>query len=275
MVETKTLIICVAVSSILSALGTAIMLPASPSGGKTEHSSQAIEQRINALESRLEELAYTPINEVPTETVANSSQLPEATEGLPQEPTPGVQTAETNRDSFEELRRQRREQLLAQQQPDYRTRQFIDAGFAQEEAARIIQLEENESLRQLDEQYQSRRQQLEGQDVSLTSHNLLRAELGVENYERYLEANNQPTSAAIGTVIDGSPGAIAGLQAGDRIVSYAGDRVFSLNEVNLLTAQGQVGQNVLIEVERGSEQVQLSIPRGPIGVTSGRRRFRR
>ena len=119
------------------------------------------------------------------------------------------------------MRRQRQEQFIAERQTDYRTQRFIDAGFAQEEAARIIQLEEEESLRQLDAQYQSRRQQLEGRDISLTTNNPLRAELGDENYERYLEANGRSISAAIGTVISGSPGEDAGLQPGDSIaVSY-------------------------------------------------------
>lgn len=274
MIETKSLIMCVAASSVLSSAGTAMLVSSQKSATTTAsqtHSSQLVEQRISALEAELELLAKSPtLDKIaefdvkkpePRDSLAETKTEPETTASASVSPT--------------ELRRQRREQYLARLQPDYRTQQFIEAGFGREEAARIIQLEERESLRQLDQQYQSQRELFEAQDASLLTSNPLRAELGDQNYERYLEANGWPTSAAVDTVLSGSPGANAGLQAGDKIVAYASERVFSLSDLTILTAQGQVGKNVLIEVERNGEQVQLSIPRGPIGITSGRRGPRR
>ncbi|MBL4671144.1 MAG: PDZ domain-containing protein, partial [Arenicella sp.] len=183
-----------------------------------------------------------------------------------------------DQDSLAQSRQQRLEQRradrLASQQPDYRRQQLINAGFAQEEAARIVQIESEESPRQLQAQYDRRREYAASTGSQLSDVNPIRAELGEQNYQRYLEANGLPTSASIGSVIGGSPGESAGLRAGDNVVSYAGERVFNLNDINNLTIQGQVGESVLIEVDRNGESVQLTIPRGPIGINSGRR-FRR
>jgi S1-C subfamily serine protease len=170
------------------------------------------------------------------------------------------------------LREQARAERLARRQPQYRVQQLVSAGFAQEEAARIVQIESEEALRQLQAQYDSRRQQAESNANNASNANALRAELGDQNYERYLEANGWPTSARIGAVIGGSPGQNAGLRSGDNITSYAGERVFNLRDVNNLTIQGSIGESVLIEVERNGESVQLTIPRGPIGI-NGRRRW--
>ncbi len=268
----KTIIFCILTSSLVSAAGTALVLSTlkgEPQVAKARINDSQLEQRISELEDRLANITQQksveqapPINVI-AQAPARSTAAPQTT----------AQTETTP--SFDELRERRREQRIAQLQPTYRAQQFVKAGFAEEEAARIVQLEARESLRQLNAQYQARRQQLEGQDSSLASTNPIRAELGDENYERYLEANGWPTKASVGSVIGGSPGENAGLRAGDNIVSYAGERVFNLGDVNLLTAQGRVGQNVLIEVEREGETLQLSIPRGPIGVNSGRRGFRR
>jgi len=45
--------------------------------------------------------------------------------------------------------------------------------------------------------------------------------------------------------------------------------------VNNLTIRGNLGESVLIEIQRAGASVQLAIPRGPIGVTQVRGRFER
>lgn len=151
----------------------------------------------------------------------------------------------------------------------------MSAGFAQEQADRIIQLESQESLRQLQAQYGARRQRAAASGEDISNINPLRAELGDDNYERYLKASNRPTSAQIGSIISGPPSEIAGLLPGDNITSYAGECVFNFNEINNLTIQGEIGESMLIEVECDDDPVQLTIPRDPIGINgSGRGRFR-
>jgi len=49
-------------------------------------------------------------------------------------------------------------------------------------------------------------------------------------------------------------------------VRYAGERVFNVRDLNNLTVQGTAGESVLIEVERNGSPLQLTIPRGPVGI---------
>ena len=98
--------------------------------------------------------------------------------------------------------------------------------------------------------------------------NQLREKIGDDYYERYLKANGYPAAAEIRSVIKGSPAENAGLKAGDKIISYAGQRVFNMRDVSRLTLDGEEGEAVLLEVERDGTTTQLTIPRGPVGVSS-------
>ena len=102
---------------------------------------------------------------------------------------------------------------------------------------------------------------------------MLRAEIGDTEYEMYLEANGRPTSVGISTVMASSPGERAGLQPGDEIVSYNGQRIFSTSELLQQTMTGGEG-NVVVDVMRDGAPMQLVLPRGPIGVEIGRNRGR-
>ena len=73
-------------------------------------------------------------------------------------------------------------------------------------------------------------------------------------------------------ILSSSPAENSGLKAGDRIIGYAGERVFNVRDLNKLTVQGEAGESVLLEIERDGEPIQLTIPRGPIGINSDRRR---
>jgi S1-C subfamily serine protease len=70
-------------------------------------------------------------------------------------------------------------------------------------------------------------------------------------------------------VLPGSPGEKAGLRAGDEVVSYAGQRVFNVGELNSLTFEGTPGESVVVDVVRDGQQLQLVVPRGPIGIGGG------
>lgn len=94
----------------------------------------------------------------------------------------------------------------------------------------------------------------------------LRAELGDDEYERYRVALGRPVSIGVASVLPGSNAEIAGLKPGDEVVSYAGTRVFNAGELNALWSQGKAGENVLVDVRRNGNLIQVSIPRGPIGI---------
>ena len=56
---------------------------------------------------------------------------------------------------------------------------------------------------------------------------------------------------------------------GDEIVAYGGKRVFDVGELNALTLEGTPGESVVLAVRRDGQNVQLVMPRGPIGITGG------
>lgn len=168
---------------------------------------------------------------------------------------------------------------LSQSAADIKKVALVNTGLSEDEAAYILKSESDVTLEQLNARYDNQREAFERSEPqnrpSLAQINPLRAKLGDDYYENYLQANGFPTSARVSSVIESSPGYDAGLQAGDRITSYGGQRVFNLNDVANLTFQGNSGESVLLEIERNGEALQLTIPRGPIGVSSGRNRFRR
>jgi S1-C subfamily serine protease len=99
----------------------------------------------------------------------------------------------------------------------------------------------------------------------------LRAELGESGYERYLEANGRSTSVTVGTVIESSPAERAGLMPGDRITRYSGERIFGMSELTRQTMEGTPGQQVVVDIVRDGQPMQVVIPRGPLGISGGRR----
>lgn len=182
----------------------------------------------------------------------------------------------------QQVRARRQDQRAERLKPDYKQQQLVDSGFAESEATWIVQRESEIQLSRLFENYNQRRaesQSMNANDAStaqpLSANEQLRIEIGDDYYERYLEAQNLPTSVTVGSVMSSSPGESAGLLPGDTIVSYDGSRVFSLQDVNNLTIRGNLGESVLIEIQRAGASVQLAIPRGPIGVTQVRGRFER
>jgi S1-C subfamily serine protease len=105
---------------------------------------------------------------------------------------------------------------------------------------------------------------------SLNPNSVLRSEIGDAQYEQYLQANNRPTAISVGSVLESSPGQRAGLQPGDQIVRYDGNRVFDVSDLNEQTMLGEPGESVVVDITRDGMPVQLVLPRGPIGVTTGR-----
>lgn len=150
-----------------------------------------------------------------------------------------------------------------------RIARLIEGGFSEDEARRILQQESEASFKSMQLLWEAQRS---GEDVnrfdrSVNPQALLRDELGDAAYARYLEAQGQPTSVRVTQVLNGSPAKSAGLQPGDQLVSYNGERIFNVGDLRNLTMQGEPGEDVVIEVERDGVRMQLTVPRGPIGIT--------
>ena len=95
----------------------------------------------------------------------------------------------------------------------------------------------------------------------------LREELGDEGYDRYLFAAGRNNRVVISNVIPGSAADIAGLQAGDTVISYANQRVFTTRDLQSATRDGLRGEGVMVNVERQGQVLFLDLPRGPLGVS--------
>ena len=149
-------------------------------------------------------------------------------------------------------------------------------GFSEDEARRVIQQESEAEFKAMQAAWEAQRN---GESVDLFSaagnyQALLRDELGDADYERYLAAQGQPTSIQVTRVMGGSPGSDAGLQAGDQIVSYDGERVYNVSDLRNLTLQGAPGEDVVIEIDRDGVRMQLNVARGPVGISGAGARMR-
>lgn len=150
---------------------------------------------------------------------------------------------------------------------------LVEAGFDQYQAENIVRQTEEMQMAILNARFEASQsgEDFDAGEMQVQEIAEFRASLGDENYERYLEATNQSTSVGVSNVLASSPAEIAGMQGGDEIISYNGERVFNLNELNRVTNSAESSGNVIVEVLRDGQPVSLSLPSGPIGITSGRR----
>jgi C-terminal processing protease CtpA/Prc len=144
---------------------------------------------------------------------------------------------------------------------------LIEAGITPDQAAWIVQRESEIQMEMLQARYEAMRGQESQRFFGTTLDTELQAELGEAGYERYLTANGRPTAVGIGNVIPNSPAQEAGLQAGDQIVRYDGERVFSMMDMAGRIMQNEAEGNVVVDIERNGIPMQLVIPRGPLGVS--------
>ena len=163
--------------------------------------------------------------------------------------------------------------------PDWRRRRevteqgFLDAGFDSGQAAYLNQITAEAAMQQLylrdravreswmgSQRYYEERNRIPG------SLNALRAELGEEAYDRYLYAVGRPNRVTVRNVMANSAADQSGLQAGDVLYRYAGERLFSRREFRSATRSGQLGEAIPVEVIRDGQRLQVYIPRGPLGV---------
>lgn len=151
-----------------------------------------------------------------------------------------------------------------------RIQRIVDAGFTQARAEWIERRVAQLQMEQLEAQYEAART---GDRTRVRSvDESLRAELGDDEYSRYLEATGRPSRIGVRNVLPSSPAEQVGLQPGDEIVAYGGKRVFDMNDLNRATLDGRPGETVVVEVLRDGQPLQLYVPRGPLGISSGARR---
>jgi hypothetical protein len=156
---------------------------------------------------------------------------------------------------------------------DARAARLVEAGFAPGQAEWILQRESQLQMEALQARYEAERT---GDAMNFfqsrnAASDAMRNELGDAEYERYLAATGRPTSIAVSAVLDSSPAQRAGLRPGDEITSYDGKRIFSMSDLTRQTMEGQPGEQVVVDILRDGVSMQMVVPRGPIGVSGGRR----
>jgi C-terminal processing protease CtpA/Prc len=240
-------------------------------GASTFDAGLPVEQRVAALERAvsderfarqlLQEEVFYLTSEL--ERVAGDSDFLQADEISPE------QAQETAEDS----RRSRREERLRRNSFEGRMERLIEAGFLPSQASMIVQRESELQMESLRARYEAERS---GDPTDYyrsrnASSEVLREELGDADYERYLVANDRSTNVTVSSVIDSSPAQSAGLQPGDEIVRYDGERIFNMTDLTRQTMDGTAGQNIVVDIMRNGTPMQIVMPRGPVGISGGRR----
>ncbi|MGI9201882.1 MAG: PDZ domain-containing protein [Woeseiaceae bacterium] len=150
---------------------------------------------------------------------------------------------------------------------------MIAAGLSPERADHIIKRESEMRFEMMQAYYEARNSGESFDRFSMSPDALLRADIGDADYEKYLQANGRSTTVGVAGVMAASPAERAGLQPGDEIVGYDGERVFSTSDLMQRTMASGDG-DVVVDVLRDGTTMQVVLPRGPIGVETGRFRGR-
>lgn len=218
--------------------------------GEERNARQLLEEELQVLMDEIERISADGAQAEP-ERVANSRNAGDA---------------QSAHESFRQRRNARRS-------PQARTEELINAGLAPDRAALIAQRESELQMEAMQARFEARRagDPFNFRDANVNPDAKLRAEIGDIEYEMFLDASNRPTSVTVSGVLESSPAQSAGLQPGDQIVRYDGQRVFNVRELTAQTLQGAPGQNVVVDIKRDGIPMQVVLPRGPLGIMGGRR----
>jgi predicted metalloprotease with PDZ domain len=226
--------------------------------------SAAVEDRIRALEAAVAEERNARLL-LEDELQAVYEQIEEYGAAMERSIPDRIAEFRDNPERIQELRAQR-----AAGEQERRIDQLVDAGFSPDRAEWLVKRESELQMQQMQWMFDARQagERLDRSDVRLDPDRALRAEVGDTEYEQYLQAYGRSTSVAVGTVLESSPGQRAGLQPGDEIVAYGGQRVFSYSELSEQTMSAEAGQPMVVDIVRDGVPMQVVIESGPIGISN-------
>ena len=164
-----------------------------------------------------------------------------------------------------------------QQYREMQMQRLLDAGLSQNRAEFILDKQErfqydymrySYEYRHLQDKSSERGTELKEQlEIHSNPRRLLEHELNKQEFELYLEANGERQEMRIDRVVSETPAASLGLQPGDKIISYNGERVFHMGDLRAQIYKVTPGKTVPLEVEReGGNREVLYVPSGPLGI---------
>ena len=263
------LLVAIGLGTLVSGLDRTNEHPAAPPVVDEPGADAKLDERLQHLEQALAEEREARI--ALEDTLAMLFEELDRLEGTDERAAARLQAAAENERQARaaERRGRRNEADWVRSYQERRVATLIEGGFSDEEARRALQLESEASFKAMQLAWEAQRngEAIDAMASMSNPQSILRAEMGDDAYARYLAAQGQPTAIRITQVLGGSPANSAGLQPGDELVSYNGERVFNVMELRNGTMQGQPGEDVVIEIERDGVRMQLTLPRGPIGIT--------
>lgn len=246
-----------------TSLLTSNLRPNEPSDSSDSafNAAAPVEERILALEQALiEERQARQLLE---------EELLVLREEIEQQDEEEIETEVQQMSAMEERRDAFRARRFGSSSSPGQVDRLVEAGFPVSQAEWIVQREAELQMERLQARYEAMRgneeQAFFGRGFPQDSE--LRTELGDADYERYLTANGRSTAVSVGSVISNSPAQQAGLQPGDQIVRYGGERVYSMMDVSEQIMQAETEGSVVVDIQRDGVPMQLVIRRGPLGVT--------
>lgn len=224
--------------------------------------SAATEERILALEEAVaqERNARLLLEEELQAVYTELEELGDRRDGRDETGTAETRTA---REQFLSMRQQR-----SGGDSELRIARLVEAGFPADRAEWITRRESELQMEQMQAIFEARQSGERPDPLALDPDRALRHEIGDVEYEQYLEAYGRSTSVGVGSVLESSPGQRAGLQPGDEIVAYGGERVFSYDDLSQQTMTAEAGQSVLVDIVRDGVSMQIVIEAGPIGISN-------
>jgi hypothetical protein len=94
----------------------------------------------------------------------------------------------------------------------------------------------------------------------------LRSELDDTTYDAFLYASGRSNRVVVQSVLSTSPAGEAGIQAGDQIIRYGNNKIYTWSDLRTATTSGQANELVEIIIDRAGKKMSLYIPRGPLGI---------
>lgn len=154
-----------------------------------------------------------------------------------------------------------------------REERLAAAGFTRQQLATIDRLQAEAQMAWIDLDDRARREgwlntaryARESRELS-SGMAVIHDALGDDLYDRYLYESGFPNRIAVASIVETSPAQKAGFRPGDVVVTYAGENVYSNQQLVELRSAGVRGEPIAVEVARDGEILQLTIPRGPMGL---------